>query len=481
MNEGISELYGRDETGSRVNYHRRKVMFLMFTFFFLIAGYTLIKELKDAIFVAIVGRDYLPKAKFLTPFLLVPLIFFYSFLVDRIRRFQLLYVYAIIFSVLSLGIAYFLGHPTIGLANTDTSPYRFFGWLVYFLYESASPFLVGVFWAFANSISTPAEAKKDYALLVAFSKVGGALAALFAWLMLSCRSLCGTDCLPDIFLIQLMLVVVAILLLGVPVCVYLLVRRIPGYMLHGYEAVYQAEKEKSKKGEEKTGMFSGLFTLIKYPYVLGIFGMVFFFEVLNVVLNFQRIVVAQLSSSGIAEFCGNLYKPLFFMHSIGFFIALFGTRTLVQRLGERRCLLLIPGSAGVLVLLFMAHTWLGNPFMSVNAALMILFVLLRSINYAFSYPIREALYIPTVKEMKFKSKSWIDAYGSKIAKSFGSFFNLCTKQIAAPGTFGFLMVYSLFFGGMIGLWYIVAYLLGNRYERAVAQNEVIGLNANDSD
>ncbi len=473
MNGVVSEGSSSNEVFRRDN--RRKLMYLTLSFFFLIAGYTLVKELKDAIFVAIVGTDYLPWAKNATLFILIPLIFFYSILVDRLRRYQLLTVFSVIFSVLGLIFAYFLGHPTIGISNTDTSPYRLFGWIVYLAFEAYSPFVVGVFWAFANSISTPSDAKKDYATIIAGSKVGGALTALLGWFVLSWRNGCGAHVLPDVPLIQLTLVLASLLLLCVPLTISFLIKRVPGYLLHGYEAVYQAEKEKSKKSEEKPGIFSGLIMLIRYPYVLGVFGMLFFFEVINVVLNFQRISVAQAASSGLADFCGNLFMPLFFMHVVGFFIAFFGTRSLFQWLGERRCLLLIPGSAGFLVFVFMMHTWFGNPFMTVNTALMVLFVLLRSINYAFSYPLREALYIPTVKDVKFKSKSWIDAYGSKLAKSFGSFFNIIAKSVSNPGTAVFLLVYSLFFGGIIGLWYAVAFLLGKRYEWAVKHNEVIGL------
>ncbi len=67
---------------------------------------------------------------------------------------------------------------------------------------------------------------------------------------------------------------------------------------------------------------------------------------------------------------------------------------------------------GVVILAFVIGT---TPFIIMGA-----FTLMKSINYAFSQPVKEALYIPTLKEIKFKSKSWIDAFGSKLAKGSGS-------------------------------------------------------------
>ncbi len=96
---------------------------------------------------------------------------------------------------------------------------------------------------------------------------------------------------------------------------------------------------------------------------------------------------------------------------------------------------------------------------------------MRAINYGFSYPVRESLYIPTVKEIKFKSKSWIDAFGSKFAKTTGSTFNVFAEYLGEALIF---TAYGIFFAGIIGVWVVAAILLGKRFEKAVAKNEVIG-------
>ncbi len=100
------------------------------------------------------------------------------------------------------------------------------------------------------------------------------------------------------------------------------------------------------------------------------------------------------------------------------------------------------------------------------------YVVTKAVHLAFSYPLKESLYIPTVKEIKFKSKSWIDTIGQKFARSTGSAFNYIVVQYGAAI---FFSVHVAFLGTIAGLWFIVAYFLGRRYEKAIANNEVIGL------
>lgn len=444
---------------------RLKVLFLTIAFFFIISAYTIAKDLKDVIFMSIVGKEYVPWAKVLSILVLIPSILLYSKLVDKIRRYQLLVVYTVFFGLVGLLFAFFIGDPNIGIANTHTGPERIFGWLFYFFVEGYSPFVVSVLWAFANSITSPDAAKKNYGLMVSGSKVGGMLSAGLAWVLFSSQIPDGYNAMTvDIFKHQIVLVIASMMLLVVPIIVILLMRLVPGHYLHGYEAVYQAEKSKEKKRQPGAGILGGLTLLIKHPYVLGIFGMVFFYEMIGTVLSYLRLGIAQSNAATISNVSSFLYQMRFMMHTVGLLISLFGTRTLLKTLGERRCLLLIPILSGILLLYFMIAT--------TPQALILAFVVLQSVNYAFSWPVRESLYIPTVKEIKFKSKSWIDAFGSKFGKTTGSTFNIIASRMGAA----LLPVHSVFFAVVVLLWFMDAFLLGRRFEKAVMNNEVIGLN-----
>lgn len=445
---------------------RLKVLFLSLSFFLVIGAYTVARELKDSIFSSIVGRDYVPQAKLWTVFLLIPAILAYSRLVDGLRRYQLLYFFSVLYGIAFLAFAYFLGHPVYGLANTDTGPWRILGWMFYFCIDSFSPFLISVFWAFANSITAPNAAKRNYTIIIAGSKLGGICASLLAIWLLGKTSPLGQR-VADVTNHQLLIFACGLILLFVPVVVYMLMRKIPGKDLHGYEAAYKVEK---KRSEDEGGFINGirrltagLIVLLKYPYMLGIFGMIFFYEVINVVFGYARLGIGQASTDSLSGFSALLLTQAMYVHAVGLLIVLFGARTLVNLFGEKRCLLLVPITTGILVIYYLSS--------QSATAVSIVYVLIRSINYAFANPLREALYIPTLKEMKFKARSWIDAFGARSAKATGSLYNMYTAGLAESGA---MFLNSLLFAIIIGLWTLNAFLVGRRYEKAVEKNEVIG-------
>lgn len=442
---------------------RLKLILLSATFFMVIGSYTIIRDLRDSFFIAIVGREYIPWANVLEFFVLIPAVLLYSILVDKVRRYQLLYIYSFFYSIVGFICAYLLGDATIGLYNTETSPARFFGWFFYFFVEGFSPFVVSVFWAFANSINSPEAAKNNYGLMVATSKIGGMLSAGFAWWLLSIKYN-GVRLFSDVFNHQLLLALFSLLAFLIPFMIYLLIKKVPGQNLHGYEAVYQFEKQKSEDVTEKPlGIFSGLSMMVKWPYILGIFAMLFFYEMINKVLSYQRLGVAHSSSNDISDLSCFLFQQSFFLHLSGFLISLIGTRALLKRLGEEKCLLIIPISTGILLL----YCLLAYDKMSLAIA----YVLFKSINYAFAQPVRESLYIPTIKEVKFKSKSWIDAFGAKLARCTASGFNIFAEWL---GKAMFFPVHAIFFMVVVALWTVASVLLGKRYSKAIANNEVIG-------
>jgi AAA family ATP:ADP antiporter len=448
---------------------RLKLIFLSLIYFFIIAAYTVMKELKDSIFTYTVGRTYIPDAKIASMIVLIPAILLFAFLVDRMRRYQLLMLYSILFGLIGFVCAFLIGDPVVGLDNTSTSPYRLFGWFFYFFIESYSPFTVALFWSFANSISTPQESQAGYSYMVAASKIGGALSAGIAACFFSASFNVWTPLLSSTARHQVVIAVCSLLLLCVPVVLFFLMKMVPGQSMHGYEAAYQVEKEKAKQDKAKTGLFAGLKLLIENPYVMGIFAYIFFYEVLNVILAYQRLVFTAQGSSCASDLSSALSFQIFLMHALGFILSIFVTPYILKRFGERVGLWFVPVSIGAIVLLFVLFgSWSCY-------ALTIAFVVIRAINYAISYPVRESLYVPTLKDIKFKSKSWIDTFGTKFSKTVGSSANKTMDVVLK--LFGETVAYSLeimVFGIIIGAWIVVAILLGRRYDKAINNNEVIG-------
>lgn len=446
---------------------RSKIILLSVCFFLVIGGYTLIKELKDSVFLSIVGEKSLPLAKMLSMIVLIPMVVIYSKLVDWLRQSDLLCLYALIYSMGGLICVYFLGHPTIGLSNTDTHTTRLFGWFFYFFLEGYAPFVVSVLWAFVNSVTAPEEIKNNYIIMTASSKLGGAAMAGMAWWILSTNSQ-GQALFSEVAMYQLLLIVASFILLLVPVVIAYMMKRVPAKYLHGYEAAYRIEQKLEAAAEKKKArgfketiyeMFAGLWLLLRYPYVMGIFGMIFFWEIVNVIFNYMRLCVGKAESNSITEFGAFLYQQACFTHIVGFFFVMLGTRTIVASLGERRSLIAVPLLIGTVIGCYLA-------FQSKTAVAMA-YVIMRAINYAFAYPLRESLYIPATKAVKFKSKSWIDGFGAKLSKTAGSTYNYLMPVSV-------LSVNIVFFSIVILGWVVMANALGRRFEKAVKNNEVIG-------
>ena len=165
-----------------------------------------------------------------------------------------------------------------------------------------------------------------------------------------------------------------------------------------------------------------------------------------------------------------LLGVVFLVHFVGFMVSLFGTRAILEAFGIRRALLLIPTITAVLLAYFLGSY---TPFAFIAVS-----ILLKSLNYALIYPLRESLYIPTTKEIKFKAKSWIDSFGGKFGKTVGSTFNdIGQWLVRTGGAYAFFGAHVVFFSLISGIWLLVAYMLGRRFETVVENNEVIGINS----
>ena len=307
--------------------------------------------------------------------------------------------------------------------------------------------------------------------MVAGSKVGGISAALFAWYLLGHSHILDRfgHFNHDVVAHQILMGVVSVLLLCVPILLIILMRLVPGHYLHGYEAVYQREKRNDELREEggdgKTSIFSGIKLLLESPYVLGIFALVFCYETLNVVIGIQRIGLLQEASTSMAGLTASMFWQRFLSHFYGMILSFFGMQFLLRRFGLRKCLLMVPVLIG-LFLLFFIMTYSAESIMYV-------FIGMGAVNYSISHPLREALYIPTTKDMKFKAKAWIDTFGMKFSKGFGcivlNVVNFCTAGTALANT-----VYGGIFAGLMMLWFATSWWLGKQYDKSIRSNAIIG-------
>ena len=441
---------------------KEKVFYLSLTFLLMSCCQVVWRPLKMAIFSKMVGASLVPDAKLYSLLYVIPLVLVYSKLVDWLRRHHLLYCFMLFHAVGGVIFSYLLAHPVLGLANTVVCPSRTLGWIFYFFMEGFDAFYSTTFWSFADSVNNPKDAKNYYGFFVSGSKIGGILASALLFLALrNCQVADQFVLLPNaLFLGSIMLVAASL-------AIYSLMKRVPDDYMHGYEAAYQLEKHKSR---EETGILAslrssvdGLIIMIKKPYVLGIFSLVAFYEIMAVIFDWWVALHADASNPTVGEMTGYYAFYYFLLNVIGLGISFFGTTPLLRLIGIRLSLFIFPTMClGMLVMTYLFPT--PEVFFAVLVAL-------RALNYSLNHPTREVLYIPTTKDIKFKAKTWTDAFGSRIAKSFGSVFNVSLK--GASPAFALLSSLSLSFS-LTFFWLVLVYFLGKTLQDAIDHKQVIG-------
>ena len=435
--------------GDLSNEELKKFSLLALGFFFLIGSFWPLKILKDVVFINTVGSIFQPDAKIMSLFVFFPLVLIYSKLVDYFSKEKLLYLLVAASTVIGLVFVYFFYHPTIGLSNTSQGQHRLIGWLFYLFVESYISLMVSLYWAFISDITTPESAKKGYGMLIFGSQLGGVIFTVLGSFLAYDTSLYATRA-PIIALISILV------FLLVAVVVFFLTRIIAREELVGY-----VETKKIEESKESVGFFDGLKILIGCPYVGGIFGMVFFHEVVSALMHYQMLRTVELtflSNQGLVN--KFMFNYAFGMQTISCLFALFGTSYFQRKIGVRGCLIAYPLLLGSGVVLY-----LFNPTLGFITGVM---VIAKGINYALNQPAKEMLYIPTTRAVKYKAKAWVDMFGLRAAKMGGSVVNK-SIGVAVRATGGISIV-------LVVLWVLAARSVGTRYKDVIAKGERIGGN-----
>lgn len=442
------------------SYDDKKLINLACSFFFIIGSYSILRSLKASVFLGLVGKEFLPIAKILGIALMIPAMLAYSKLIDSLRRYQIVYFFFLLYALLGLIFAATLLHPVYGLQNTTTSPYRILGWCFEIFMDLYQALVVSTFWSYVNSISTPNFANKTYGPIVAISRVGGMLTPLFGYLLMTYSNL------PDKYSIPLLVLFASLLLLAAAYFIYRIIKQVPYEYLRGYEATHHHTKLQNTATKKAPGIFEGLKLMLTHPYVFGIFGLVACFEIISIIFDYKMQVLMSIEhNNNIGAMSTFMFLYTGSFQVLSFIFALFGTSTLLKKLGVQVCLLIMPVATLFLVLCLSIHPTLKTVF--------VLMVALRALHYGFNSPIREVLYIPTIKDIQFKSKAWIESFGRTFSKSSGSTINILSILQQSLGGCGF-GIETLSAIVLTGIWFTIAYLIGKKYSKTITDDKLIG-------
>lgn len=450
-----------------------KKFLLLGTIFALVIGiYWTLRPMKDALFQDIVGGTYQPRAKWLSLVVVFPLVIIYSKLVERLPRHVLFYVLSLVYGIATLIIAWFMFDPVIGLANTHADPSRILGWIWYVFVESFGSLIVALFWAFATDITTADSARRGFSVVVMIGQLGGIVAPFVLtniplWFKVSNA--------------YVVLISGFLIFLIIPI-VMLFMSNVPKEQMVGF-----AEKGHKHQEEVEPGFLEGLKLMFSQPYLLGILGIIMFYEVIVTVFDYYFKIMTDAHILDKALKASYLGKYAVYANLGTFLCLLLGINNIQRRLGLTTSLALMPIMVGLAIFVFRFYRVLDVFFWLMVAS--------KAVNYALNSPSMKQLYIPTTKEVRYKSQAWIESFGSRGSKAGGSAITDAHKNAmikwngpewadtayakahmftpADTGTVWHIVLSSYLFFGIIGVWFFVALYLGRTYKKAVDENRVV--------
>jgi len=440
----------------------KKFLRLGIIFALIIGVYWTLRPLKDAIFIQFVGKYQLPFAKTISVLALLPIVMFYTKLLEKTSREKMLVILPIfygstifLFSILMLFVQ--------GSIQTVVSHHPFWsiglkvlGYVWYLFVESFGSLVVALFWAFSTDTTTPTHAKRGFPLVVAIGQIGG---IVFPYGIggLPHRLQLTTD-------FSSMICLSGFIFLIIPLVRYFL-RKTPQSLLKTFHGTNEA-KEESK---QDPGFLEGLKLLLKNRYLLGIFGANFIYEVVITIFDFNFKIAASSVYSGVAL---SNYLSIYgsSVNIISLMCLLLGISNISRFLGVGIALAAMPIIVGAALL----------GFMSINTLtfLCILMVGSKAINYALNGPALKQLYIPTTPDVKFKAQAWIETFGSRSSKQAGSFFNMSLGPLQsalgqAAGRSFYITLSGVVCFPLLALWLIIALFLGRSFKQALNNNTVV--------
>ncbi|CAM9184042.1 unnamed protein product, partial [Ectocarpus fasciculatus] len=376
----------------------------------IIGGFWLLDTVKDPLFATIVGIEYQPTAKLLSVLFTIITVMVYDHLTSVVSKPTLFYIVSGTYGVLFLIISGCLpNHQEIGDASSNQSYSKELGWVAFFVIESYGSMMVALFWSFTNSIMDLEEAKGAYGLILSIAQTGAIIGSTLA-------ANAKTIGYPLLFLVG------AILSLSVTLFIKLY------HIVFVDEAtVASINRVRTWTDDEESfgGFCEGLSLIYHHKYVLRIFAVSCFYEVVVTVLDYEFKMIGAGSlapSHSSEENSGESFKFANLMGKFGqmtnlltMVVSLFGFSFFVNNFGVRSSLMIFPS-------LLLSAVVLANLVPSLWVLFFIVSILKASA-YSLNDPVKELLYQPTSVPIKYKAKAWIDVFGSRLAKAGGSFIS----------------------------------------------------------
>ncbi len=428
----------------------RKFMILAFAYGLIIGSYWTVSALKDGYFNQKVGIDFMPKVKVISVIMLFFSMLIFGKIVDCFKKHQLFFVicsfYFCMFS--SIALIDWINLPEFLIFPFNLIPGRMIGWIYYLTVESMTGILIAaVFWAFVVSTTTVNLARQGFPFIIMGGQIGGVLGTTFV------KNFVHKIGHPmTIFLTTFPLILL-------PFVIEYLVVTTPKNLM-----VCDLGKDADAVSKNTEGVFGGIMLILTRPYLIGIAIVSTIFEIISTITDFQfkKLVACQYSKEMMSCYVASFGQAICI---VSLLFSLFGTSFFVRRLGVRFCLLGYPLIIGLCIISIMTRPELASFF--------IVLVIIKAFNYALNSPVKELLYLPTSKDIKYKAKGFIDGLANKSFRAVGGLSADIIRAMTGGSNEALLYVGGIFSLGVVGFWIVTAIFLGKKYHSLVKNKEII--------
>jgi len=408
------------------------VVLLAVTVFLLLASYYLLKTARESLILSIDnGAELKAYSSAAQAVLLLGVVPAYSWLASRVARVTLIGITTALLGVNLLAFAALYAAGTVIAVP-------FYIWLGIY-----NVFTISQFWAFANDLYTEGQGRR----LFAFIGVGSSLGA---WLGAEAAAVLVRRTTSDP---RTLMVLAAVMLAACFMGIVIVNRR----EVARTDAIGQRQNEQPITGR------NGFALVFSDRYLLLIAGLMVLLNVVNSAGEFLlgKLVSAQAMAlfGGDAltaerqRFIGGFYGTFFGrVNLLGFVLQLFVTSRLLRHMGVRGALFVLP-----VIALVNYSVIVVAPLLAVVAVLK---VVENATDYSVQNTVKQALFLPTSREAKYKAKAAIDTFFMRLGDvTQAGIVGLGTRLGASVGTFAAFTV------GLTVVWLVVAGQIAREHRR----------------
>ncbi len=311
-------------------------------------------------------------------------------------------------------------------------------WSFYLFGDLFSTLMVATFFAFLNDSMTPESAKRLYGIIGLGGVAGGVFGSTFVtiWVSNISRETWMWICM-----------VLVVLIMIVASAAGRIASRNTELLASGGKPAGEVVK-----GKETNAALEGARLVFASPYLLSIVAIVFCYEIVSTILDFQftSTIAHYLDGEAIGQQISLVFS---ITNGASLVIQLFFTSYVMTRFGLVVALMVLPAAIalGSSAFLVMPLLWVGSMLNTLDNAPA----------YSINQSAKESLYVPTSRDEKYKAKAFIDMFVQRFAKAVAVVMSLAiTTWFADFSTIRYLSIVVLL---LLSVWIVAAVYAGRQF------------------